>query len=78
MTIKTQKQTRSSRRPRISPALVISSIALFAALASTAAALPGSNTVRSDDIVDQQVKNRDIKDNAVDSLKIRARRGLRR
>jgi hypothetical protein len=54
----TRKETR---RRRISPALVISVAAMFAALSGAAVALPGSNTVNSGDIIDQKVKARDLK-----------------
>jgi hypothetical protein len=47
---------------RVTPALVLSVVALFAALSGAAAALPGSNTVDSGDIKDGKVKTADIED----------------
>jgi hypothetical protein len=46
------------RRP--SPGTVIAVVALFIALGATAGALPGINTVTSDDIVNNAVRARDI------------------
>ena len=46
------------------PALVISLVALFAALSGAALALPGTQTVNSGDIKDEAVKSIDLKDNA--------------
>jgi hypothetical protein len=46
------------------PALVISLVALFAALSGAALALPGTQTVNSGDIKDNAVKSIDLKDNA--------------
>jgi hypothetical protein len=54
-----KRQTRPAKR--ITPALVLSAVALFTALSGAAVALPGSNTVNSGDIVDQTVKARDMK-----------------
>ncbi len=48
-----------SRRP--SPAFVLAAIALFVALGGSAAALTGTNTVFSDDIVNGQIKAVDMK-----------------
>ncbi len=58
-----------SSKPRASrwqqaPALVISLVALFAALSGAALALPGTQTVNSGDIKDNAVKSIDLKDNA--------------
>jgi hypothetical protein len=53
--------TESKRTRRFSPALVLSVVALFAALSGAAVALPGQNTVNSGDIIDQKVKSRDLK-----------------
>ena len=58
-----------TRTPRASrwqqaPALVISLVALFAALSGAALALPGTQTVNSGDIKDNAVKSIDLKDNA--------------
>lgn len=49
---------------------VLGFIAIFIALGGTAAALPGTDTVESDDIVDGEVRNADIHANAVTSDKI--------
>jgi hypothetical protein len=57
----TRTRTKENRRFGLSPALVLSVVALFAALTGAAAALPGENTVNSGDIVDETVKARDIK-----------------
>jgi hypothetical protein len=56
---------RGPRGSRISPALVLSVVALFAALSGAAVALPGSNTVDSGDIKDNKVKSVDIEDGGV-------------
>ena len=48
------------RRWRISPGTAISLIALFVALGGSAAALSGHNSVFSDDIVNHQVKHKDL------------------
>lgn len=61
--------TSKSRSFRISPALVISCVALFLTLAGTAFAV-GKNTVRSAQIVDGTVRTVDLRDNAVSSPKI--------
>ena len=53
--------TESKRSRRFSPALVLSVVALFAALSGAAVALPGQNTVNLGDIIDQKVKARDLK-----------------
>jgi hypothetical protein len=53
--------TETKRARRFSPALVLSVLALFAALSGAAVALPGQNTVNSGDIVDEKVKARDLK-----------------
>src|SRR4051794_6412022 len=55
------------RRP--SPALVVAVIALVAALGGVATALPGRNSVRSDDIARHAVRNADIAKGAVDGFK---------
>jgi hypothetical protein len=64
----THKTNTASRR-RISPALVISCLALFLALAGSALALP-KNTVRSAQIVDGTIRTVDIRDQAVNSAKV--------
>lgn len=51
-----------------SPALLLSMVALVVAMAGTAVALPGSNTVKSNDIAKNAVKGKDI---ASDSIKTR-------
>ena len=58
-----------TNKPRASrwqqaPALVISLVALFAALSGAALALPGTDTVNSGDIKDNKVKSVDLKDGA--------------
>ena len=50
---------------RPSPAMVIALIALFVSLGGTAAALSGSNTVFSDDIVDNQVYSADLRNDTL-------------
>jgi len=57
------------RRP--SAALVISVIALFVAIGGVAGALPGHNSVRSDDIKNGQVKSPDLKNNDVKGIDVR-------
>jgi hypothetical protein len=59
----TQRRPKNpTRRPkRITPALVLSAVAMFTALTGAAVALPGQNTVNSGDIIDQTVKARDMK-----------------
>ncbi len=49
---------------------VIAYVALFFALTGTAMALPGTNTVFSDDIVNGDVKSADIADGKVNSIDI--------
>jgi hypothetical protein len=63
--------TSKTRSFRPSPALVISCLALFIALAGTAfAAGVGKNTVRSPQIVDGTIRTVDLRDNAVAAGKI--------
>ncbi len=64
----TRKNNTASRR-RPSPALLISCLALFLALAGSALALP-QNTVRSAQIVDGTIRTVDIRDEAVRSAKV--------
>ncbi len=66
--------TSKTRSFRISPALVISCLALFMALAGSAfaAGVVGKNTVRSPQIVDGTVRTIDLRDNAVTAPKIAA------
>ena len=47
-------------------------VAVFLALGGTAAALPGSNTVFSDDITNGEVKAPDVANNAINTTKIAA------
>jgi hypothetical protein len=58
-----------NRKFRISPATVISCVALFLALTGSALAI-GKNTVRSAQIVDGTVRTVDLRDNAVAAGKI--------
>lgn len=57
----TRNHTTQSRW-RQAPALVISLVALFAALSGAALALPGTETVNSGDIKNEAVKSVDLKD----------------
>lgn len=58
-----------NRKFRISPATVISCVALFLAFTGSALAI-GKNTVRSAQIVDGTVRTLDLRDNAVGAGKI--------
>ena len=59
-------------RRRPSPAMVVALLALFVAMGTGAAvALPGMNTVNSGDIINGQVKPKDVKDDSLESLDIR-------
>jgi hypothetical protein len=51
---------RKQRKLRFSPAMAVSIVALFAALTGAAAALPGTDSVNSRDIIDQAVKAKDL------------------
>jgi hypothetical protein len=51
---------KKQRKLRFSPAMAVSIVALFAALTGAAAALPGTDTVNSRDIIDQAVKAKDL------------------
>lgn len=63
--------TRNIRSIRISPALVISCVALFLALGGSALAVGiAKNSVRSAQIVDGSVRSIDLRDNAVNAPKI--------
>lgn len=63
--------TTKTRSFRISPALVISCIALFVALTGSALAVGvGKNTVRSPQIVDGTVRTTDLRDNSVAAGKV--------
>ena len=55
--------SKSVRRP--SPALIVAIVALVAALAGSAIALPGKNTVQSNDIKKGAVKSKHLKNNGV-------------
>jgi hypothetical protein len=55
--------SKSVRRP--SPALIVAVVALVAALAGSALALPGKNTVQSNDIKKNAVKSKQLKNNGV-------------
>jgi hypothetical protein len=61
----TTDQVNSRRRRHPSPALIVSAIALVAALAGTSYALPGRNTVDGGDIRNNSVKAADIRDDTV-------------
>jgi hypothetical protein len=52
-----------ANRWRQAPALVISLVALFAALSGAALALPGTQTVNSGDVKNESLKSIDLKDN---------------
>lgn len=54
--------TRKTSRFGQAPAIVIAIVALFAAISGTAAALPGTQTVNSGDIKNNNVKSIDLKD----------------
>jgi hypothetical protein len=54
-----------------SPALLVATVALVAALAGSAIALPGRNTVHSDDIARGAVKGKDIAKAAIKTGKIK-------
>lgn len=63
--------TSTTRRFRISPAMILSIVALFVALGGSAYAVGvGKNTVRSPQIVDGAVRTVDVRDNAVNAAKI--------
>lgn len=57
------------RRP--SPALIVAVVALVAALAGSAIALPGKNTVQSNDIKKNAVRSSDIKNDNVKGVDIK-------
>lgn len=57
------------RKP--SPALVVATIALIAAMSGAAIALPGKNSVKSNDIAKNSVKSKQIKKNAIKSKHVK-------
>ena len=59
---KDSTMTRKTSRLGQAPAIVIAIVALFAAISGTAAALPGTQTVNSGDIKNNNVKSIDLKD----------------
>lgn len=60
-----------TRKTRISPATIISCLALFLALTGSAFAVGGAkNSVRSAQIVDGTVRTIDVRDNAVNAAKV--------
>jgi hypothetical protein len=61
--------SKSARRP--TPALIVAIIALVAALAGTAVALPGKNTVSSNDIKKNAVRSSDIKNDKVKGVDVK-------
>ncbi len=63
--------TSMTRKFRISPAMILSIVALFVALGGSAYAVGiGKNTVRSPQIVDGAVRTVDVRDSAVNAAKI--------
>ena len=56
---------RSTPSSRPSPAMVVAVVALFVALGGSAAALSGKNTVDSGDIINAEVKGKDVKDDSL-------------
>lgn len=63
--------TSKTRSFRISPAMILSIVALFVALGGSAYAVGvGKNTVRSPQIVDGSVRTVDVRDNAVNAAKV--------
>lgn len=60
-------------RVRPTPALIVSMVALVAAMSGAAVALPGKSTVNSGDIKDGGVKSADIKPDAVGSKHVKGK-----
>ena len=60
--------SKSTRRP--SPALIVAIVALVAALAGSAIALPGKNTVQSNDIKKNAIKSKHVKKDALKGVDI--------
>lgn len=61
--------TKNSKR-RPTAALIVAIVALVAAMSGAAVALPGKNTVKSNDIAKDAVKSSDIAKEAVSSAEI--------
>src|SRR3954453_16863678 len=61
------------RRGRPSPAMVVAFVALLAGLGGTAAALPGTGTVKSDDLATGSVGKRAIRNGSVGKGEARSR-----
>ena len=55
---------RKSTRWQQAPALIVSGVALFAAITGAAVALPGTQTVNSGDVKNESLKSVDLKDGA--------------
>lgn len=64
------REKRSPRRLKPSPAMVVALIALVAGVAGSAVALPGRNSVQSNDIKRKAVKKRHIAAGAVNQAKL--------
>ena len=64
-------------RYRPSPAMMVAFLALCVALAGTASALPGRNSVKRDDIARNAVRSSDIATNAIRSRHIKSRQVTR-
>jgi hypothetical protein len=64
-------RTKSTRRRLPAPGLVVAIVALVAALAGSAVALPGKNSVDGNDLRRGVVKTKNIKKNAVTRSKIK-------
>jgi hypothetical protein len=60
-----QPDSGRTRRRHLNYPNVMSTLAVFLALGGTAAALSGSNTVFSDDIVNDQVRSADVRDDTL-------------
>ena len=63
-------RSKSTRRRLPTPGLVVAIVALVAALAGSAVALPGKGSVDSNDLRKNVVKTKNIKDDAVSRAKI--------
>src|SRR3954453_15825151 len=71
-----QPDSGRTRRRYFNYPNVMSTLAVFVALGGTATALNGSNTVFSDDIVDDQVRSEDVRDDTLTGGRLSAA-GLR-